>query len=1257
MSYECLLCGEHYSDQWLLEAHYLIIHNIYQDVEIDDFDETLLDFNAIEQDRQSVIHYAPARPSVIQYASNRTPQSPQAELVAEALEGAVVRHYKISNINNENIDKFLPKSKNVIIETMLQELKRLNYIKFGLVLDTEFVNVENEISQRGFLTRNRSVMATSDIQSIVDECFEELIVKVTEHQGRGSGWSLKKPIHIILRVHKHGYGYRGSSYIPLPEKIANTHTCINVKNEDNKCFYYAMLTRFLLNEPNLHRPNKRYDEVAHNYNFKGLSYPVDVNDIRIFEKNNPTCSVNVFGIDNSNNIYPLKVAQRELLLHTDLLLLQKDDISHYVFIKDFNKLIHKQLTKCNSAIYACKNCFSFTHNKKDKSRWLTEHQLLCNKQNPVRVQLPSTERNKIVFDKYSHHFKVPITLYCDFEAALLPFDSTTNETKNLPLVMKTVQSRRKNVKKLRTVLKENKKKKRVKPRNVQNHKSNQNKYQRHVPYSFCILLKSELSENLLSSFGLSTKPILYRGDNAARKFIDSLYDIARKVERIYEINLPMTPLTVTEEACFSAATECFICHGEFTEADYKVRDHSHIDGKFRGAAHNKCNLNYKLPNFIPVVFHNLSNYDGHFIIPELGRDDGTIQVLATSAEKFISFSKKVGKIKLRFLDSYRFLSESLAKLTMNLTDADLIETRKLVPPNKLDLVKKKGVFPYEYIDSFTKFQETKLPPPAAFYNKLNSEDIDPNDYEHACTVWSELNIKTLGEYSDFYVTLDVAQLCDCMEEFRTTCMSAYGLDPLMSYTLPGFSYQSMLKQTNCTLDLLTDPDMVLMIEDAVRGGLTQSVKRYVKSNNKYLQGYDSTKESIYLTYVDANNLYGWAMSKPLPYGNFKWVDPTTINDILQIPQDGDVGYIFDCDFEYPHQIHDEHYDLPMLAKTQIPPGGKHPKLLLTLENKERYVAHYWTVQQALQLGLKILKIHRVLQFSQSLWLKPYIDSNTSRRAAAKSDFQKDMFKLLNNSIFGKTLENKRKHINIKLVTNAKKLEKLVQKPNFKTSFIINENIVAVAMNKTVVKMDRPLYVGMSILDISKTLMYDFHYNKMVKFYGRKNIGICYMDTDSFIYWINTDDMYKDLRTFPFTDDFDFSDYPPDHPNFDQGKNKKVLGKFKDEAKSIPLEEMVALMSKMYAVKFDGKVIKKAKGVKNHFIKKNIIFDQYKECLFYNKTITATFNTIRSYNHSVYTITSTKKALSSYDDKRKILEDGINTLPYGHYSLSRIDIEG
>lgn len=189
---------------------------------------------------------------------------------------------------------------------------------------------------------------------------------------------------------------------------------------------------------------------------------------------------------------------------------------------------------------------------------------------------------------------------------------------------------------------------------------------------------------------------------------------------------------------------------------------------------------------------------------------------------------------------------------------------------------------------------------------------------------------------------------------------------------------------------------------------------------------------------------------------------------MKIPKHGDVGYILDCDFEYPDSLHDDHYDFPLLPVSMVPPEGKHKKLMMTLNKKCRYIAHYWVIQQAAQLGIKVTKINRALEFAQSCWLKPYIENNTARRASARTSFQKDFFKIMNNAVFGKSLENKRKHKDIKLVTDPKALMKLVQKPNFKTSIIINSKIVTVSMNKTCVELDRPLIVGMCILYISNT---------------------------------------------------------------------------------------------------------------------------------------------------------------------------------------------
>ena len=1207
--FNCNICQESFQDEIILEIHKELQHR----TETNHFN---IDYEDILPELEDQVHQV--RPSVIQYAPST---SLNVQLLAQALPNSIVKHFKITNTNYE-LQQFIIKTKKLIIDTLQEELKRLNFIKFGLLLETTFVNVQNEVSPRAFITKNRTIMVTSDIESIVEDCLQDILVKISDHEGRGSGFSLLSINGLDIRVHKHGYGDRGSSYIPLPQKIANTKSCINVQNSDNEYFRYAMLAKFI-DGTHVYRPNSKYEVVSYKYNFRGMCYPVSLSDIKHFERQNPTASVNVFALDKSNNVYPLQITSKKCLDHTDLLLIKDGDIAHYVYIKDFNALVCKQLSKKKGRIIVCKRCFCYvSKNYKSGARnWLLEHERLCNQKDTVKVKLPTPERATVKFNKTIHQYRIPIVVYADFESSLLPLDINDCES------------------------------------------TTRTKYQLHKPNSYCILLKSILKEEHLQSYGLTSQPQVYRGENAAQRFLDHLYDIASKVETLYNYIVPMHTLQDDQLQRHANATRCYLCNCVFTEHNRKVRDHDHLTGIYRGPACNECNINFKLPRFIPVVLHNLSGYDAHFIVPELGRDSGTIDVLATSTEKFISFSKKVGKLKLRFVDSFRFMPSSLMKLTENLRKEDLVETRKIVSSDKMDLVLKKGIFPYDYIDNIKRFEETSLPPAECFYNKLNEIDIEPEDYQHACRVWDELNMHTLGDYSDFYVKLDVTLLCDVMEEFRNTCFTAYGLDPLHSYTSPGLAWQAMLKNTQCTLQLLTDIDMLLMIESGVRGGLTQSVKRHVKANNKYLPDFDLEKEPVYLGYFDANNLYGWAMSKPLPYGDFHWVDPDSLGNINELSKEEDVGYIMECDFEYPDTIHDHHYDLPLLAQSEIPPEGKHPKLMMTVKNKEHYVAHFWVVQQALQLGLRLTKIHRVLKFSQSCWLKTYIDSNTQRRAVATSAFQKDFFKLMNNAIFGKTLENKRKHKDVKLVTNPAKLEKLVRQPNFQTSIIINENLVAVCMNKTTIIMDRPLYVGMSILDISKTHMYDFHYNRMVTFYGRDKIGIAYMDTDAYVYWIKTSDMYEDLRTFPYRDDFDFSDYPKNHPTYDDSKNKKVLGKFKDETNGVPVEEIVALMSKLYALKIfqyntgeEGGIIKKAKGIKKLYLKKKIKFENYKQCLFENTIHTATFNTIRSFNHRLYSVTEVKKALSSNDNKRKILQDKIHTLPFGHYSLNQIDAE-
>ena len=353
------------------------------------------------------------------------------------------------------------------------------------------------------------------------------------------------------------------------------------------------------------------------------------------------------------------------------------------------------------------------------------------------------------------------------------------------------------------------------------------------------------------------------------------------------------------------------------------------------------------------------------------------------------------------------------------------------------------------MDNWERFDEISLTNKESFYSSLNMENIDDIDYRHGNNVFKKIKLKNLGEYHDLYVQSDTLLLADVFENFRNMCIKVYELDPAHVLSLSGLAWQACFKKTNVKLELLTDYDMLLMVEEGIRGGICHSIHRYAKANNKYMNNYDENKESSYIQYLDASNLYGWAMSQKLPVNGFKWIKNVTEIDekfIKNYNEDSDKGYIFEVDVKYSRRLHDLHSDLPFLPKRMKIHNCK--KLVCNLRNKKKYVVH---IKQALNYGLKLKKVHRIIELNQESWLKPYIDTNTELRKLAKNDFEKDFFKLMNNAVFGKTMENVRKHRNIKLVITDKKRSKLVSEPNYHTMNYNSEDLSITEMKRTKVK--------------------------------------------------------------------------------------------------------------------------------------------------------------------------------------------------------------
>lgn len=756
----------------------------------------------------------------------------------------------------------------------------------------------------------------------------------------------------------------------------------------------------------------------------------------------------------------------------------------------------------------------------------------------------------------------------------------------------------------------------------------------------------------------------YRGVDSSVKFVEMLItDINSNIYELLKNKLPIS-LSEEEEKSFQEATICFYCEENIIIE--KVRDHCHLTGIYRGASHNSCNINAQNPNFIPVIFHNLSGYDSHLFIKNISDFvKKEIKIIPNNKESYISFAVTLDRppnysfdLTLRFIDSFKFMSTSLSKLVATL-HVDQFKNLKKYFSSKHGLLIRKGVYPYEYVDKWERFTETILPPKSSFFSKVNDSDISDDDYEYAQTVWTEFEVNNLGEYSDLYLKTDVLLLADVFETFRDVCLTNYKLDPCWYYTAPGLSWDAMLKCTKVRLQLLSDIEMILFIKKGIRGGLSQCSKRYAKANNKYCQDFDENIASKYLLYLDANNLYGLAMSFSLPSHGFKWLteqDLDTLNNdldfIKELKTDESYGFIFEVDLQYPRELHDLHNDLPFCAENILTVNCTQLKLIPTLNNRVKYVIHYETLKQCIKHGLIITKVHRGIIFQQSKWLKCYIDKNTLERSKATNDFEKDFYKLMNNSVFGKTMENIEKHLDVKLKNRWENRFRspgaadLIARPNFHSFSIFTDQCVAIQMNRTKLLYNKPIYVGFSVLDISKLIMYSFHYDVMKPVY-RENLSLLYTDTDSLVYEIQVEDVYEEIKkNINF---FDTSDYPTNNQYNIPLVNNKIMGKMKDENNGKIFLEFVGLRSKMYSIKVENKVSNKSKGV-NKCVVRKLKFDDYKNILFNRTELRGEMLRFKTLNHNIYTHLINKTILNVKDTKRYILEDGINTLAWGNYKI-------
>ena len=1140
--------------------------------------------------------------------------------------------YEISIKNNINPLAQFQNTRKAIkfhLNNVLTSMKGLKFVETLQVTFQKLSNDEIVCKTAYFNSAVQTIVNNLEVTESLQLSQQQILNKIAQWISEGSGWSIQSVDNHYINIVKYK-PTKGNSYIQLPQELRNSSKgLINMKNEDNECFRWCHIRHLNPQDKYPQRIKKSDKKYIDKLDYSEIEFPVTIKQYNKIEKQNEI-NINVFGYEEKQP-YPIYISKEKFKDHMELLLVTKDKNKHYVLIKDFNKFMYNQ-TKHKDKKHFCMHslqCFS-------SEKVLNNHKDNCIQINGTQaVKMPDKDNNILKFNNFHKQQPIPLVIYADFEA-----------------IIEKISGCQPN-----------------------NDKSYTEAYQKHTDCGYGYKVVCCYDDKY-------TKPIqIYRGEKAVYKFMEAMLEEVKYCKKTMKtcFNKPLA-MTQYDEDKFQKAKECHICDIKYTEKDIRVRDHCHITGKYRGSAHQDCNLKLRLnPEElkIPVIFHNLRGYDSHFIMQEIGaiankhtyinkkgeEKQMNINAIPNNMEKYMAFM--LGN-HLTFIDSFQFMSSSLEKLVSNLPKESLKYTSQKFKGKKLDLMARKGVYPYDYMDSFDKFNE-KLPPKEEFYSILNDEHISNEDYKHAQNVWKTFSLKNMGEYHDLYLKTDILLLADVFENFRKTCLEYYKLDACHYFTSPGLSWDAMLKMTSIKLELMVDIDMFQFIEKGLRGGISYIANRFGVANNKYMKEYNDKLPLKFIMYLDANNLYGWAMSQYLPIGGFRWMTQKQIDkiDLAKYNEDSKKGLILEVDLEYSKELHNLHNDYPLgpekvkvtknmlseycknIAEKYKISTGLVYKLIPKLSDKEKYVLHYRNLQLYTDLGLKITKVHRVLEFNQSPWLKQYIDFNTEKRMNAKNAFEKDFFKLMNNSVFGKTMENIRKRVDVRLVTDENKLLKYCSKPTYVSSKIFNENLVAVHKIKETLTLNRPAYLGMCILDLSKTLMYDFHYNYIKKKYGDK-AKLLFTDTDSLTYEIGAEDVYQDF--WNDKNKFDNSDYSESSPYFDK-TNKKVIDKFKDEAAGVPISEFVGLRSKMYSyIKGNQKGGKTAKGIKKNVIKKNITHENYKNVLFNNEQMHHTMKTIRSNNHQLGSYELNKVSLSCFDDKRYIHNNGVTSYAYGHYKI-------
>lgn len=882
--------------------------------------------------------------------------------------------------------------KSMIVRQIMNEAAKKIMTRVALIFIAEMIaddysgeRIQNAIISFRAPTFFANGSNPSNLDKLVRQSFASQIKHLDEFMRSGSNWRFGRAVAFDIEISAVN-PIRGGCQTIKMKKWQNSKHVYNPPSKDNKCFLYC-LAYFLLfglainkNQVTLEMETELYRK-SKTFNIKGLAFPLAVADIRKFLSKNLDLdiSVNVLCRTTDDEIYPLEYRLGEGARIVTLLLVTSKTGGHFMLITNPDFYLRK-VYNTNSKIrykasFFCLNCFSSFLSIKVRDK----HSELCMLNRPRKEKTPEIGKDWVFFKHRERQHWLDYIAYLDFECVL-------PDVCDICQICQTLKCKCDSQSSTRTL-----------------------NNQLPICYSFVVI---DANNKIIHEHS-------YIGENAHINFLEHL--LKQEEDWLSDLLEEKKALVMSfrDTINHNNSINCYLCGAEFNDQFTKCRDHCHFTGNYLGAACQKCNLSRRQQCKLKIFIHNASKYDMHFLIkalPNVRNKIKDIKVLPYNGENFRTMTFNHFEI----LDSLSFLQAPLSQLANDLKlsghtykllkQTYLVRERGHFSKKKLQMVLAKSFFPYEFCTSFAKMRETlHLPKIKKFHSKLTGKSISKEEHAFACKVWKIFKCKNLLDYCKLYCKIDVLLLAEIFQKFRAEMKQFSGLDPAHYISLPAFGYDSMLFITGANIQLPSCIEIVHFFERAKRGGVSFINTRYLAVPEE-----NEREEKEEIVYIDANNLYGNAQLQKLPIRDFRWLSNDEITDFNLYQDTEDLkGYFVECDIHYPSNLHEKHSNFPLcpeilevnydnlspytknaIEKTEGKKKYSDVKLMSTFHDKLNYVTHLKNLQLYVSLGLRIIRIHRILEFTQDNLLQPFIERTTAARQKAPSKFQSDLYKKL-----------------------------------------------------------------------------------------------------------------------------------------------------------------------------------------------------------------------------------------------------------------------